>query len=413
MTREPFRGVASGLPMSSSVLLDRPRILRRELIENVVEMRPRIRTAIVFPSNSRFSAGAPNSMETVVRTLAGPLRDQEMRIFCCTGADDHEMPGIETVPSQGKERLRQLLEKLRAFRPELIEHHQQVRQAVQISAALPESAHVLYRHNALKAPRHWLDDWRYNARYGRMDGLVFVSAAERARFARDYPNLADRAWAVPNPIDATPWLASTENRAPVIAFAARAMAEKGLVEVCLALPAVLDRHPAWRAVLMLNDWAEHGAWAERHVAPLARYGDRVTVLRSAPLSEVRERMKTAAIALTPSLWDEPFGLTAVEAHAAGAALISSGRGGLREASGPHALYLDAVTPKTLAEAINRLIEDPAERIAMARAAQSYVVRAHSPDSRAADLMRVRQRILARHRRRHGPIQEKSPTRAPG
>lgn len=398
--------------MSSSVLLDRPQILRPQPVANVIEMRPRIRTAIVFPSNSRFSAGAPNSMETVVRTLAAALPDQEVRVFCCAGADDHEMPGVETVPTRGKARLRALLEKLRAFRPELIEHHQQVRQAVQIAAAMPEAAHVLYRHNALKPPRHWLDAWRYNVRYGRMDGLVFVSDAERERFARDYPNLAGKAWAVPNPINATSWLASPEDREPVIAFAARAMAEKGLVEVCGALPAVLDSYPQWRAVLMLNDWAEHGPWAEPHIAPLARYGDRVTVLRSAPLGEVRERMKTAAIALTPSLWAEPFGLTAVEAHAAGAALISSGRGGLREASGPHALYLDAVTPQTLVAAICRLIEDPAERIAMARAAQSYVIQAHSPENRAGDLLRARQAIRARHRQARA-AQEKSPTRTPG
>ncbi|WP_439471138.1 glycosyltransferase family 4 protein [Brevundimonas sp.] len=398
--------------MTMTILLDRPQILRPEPAPNVVEMRPRVRTAIVLPSNSRFSLAAPNSMETVVRTLAGPLKGQDVRVFCCSGADDHAMPGVETLPKNRKDRLRVLLEKLRAFQPEVVEHHQQVQQAVRISAALPQAAHVLYRHNALKAPRHWLDALRYNARYGRMDGLIFVSAAERARFARDYPALADKAWGVPNPIAAAPWLASPEHREPVIAFAARAMAEKGLVEVCRALPPVLDRHLEWRAVLMLNDWEEHGAWAEPHVAPLARYGDRVTVLRSAPLPEVRERMKTAAIALTPSLWDEPFGLTAVEAHAAGAALISSGRGGLREASGPHALYLDAVTPQTLAAAINRLIEDPAERIAMARAAQSYVVRAHSPESRAGDLLRVRHAIRARHRRSRA-AEEKSPTRAPG
>ncbi|MCP6769397.1 glycosyltransferase, partial [Klebsiella pneumoniae] len=82
-----------------------------------------------------------------------------------------------------------------------------------------------------------------------------------------------------------------------------------------------------------------------HLTPLQRFGPRVAVLRSAALDQVREQMKSAAIAVTPSTWDEPFGLTAVEAHAAGAALISSGRGGLREASGDHAHYLEAVTPR--------------------------------------------------------------------
>jgi len=125
----------------------------------------------------------------------------------------------------------------------------------------------------------------------------------------------------------------------------------------------------------------------------------VTVLRSAPLPEVRQQMKSAAIALTPSLWAEPFGLTAVEAHAAGAALISSGRGGLREASGPYAVYLDHITPQTLADAIDRLIEHPQERIAMAQAAQRYVMEAHSPEGRAAELLRVRQAVRLQRRAR--------------
>ena len=396
--------------MSASSLLSRslPAPLRETPV--VVALRPRIRTAILLPSGCRFSAAAPNSMETVVRTLIGGMPDQDLRIFCCAGADDHGLPGVEVLPA-GPARLPVLLAKLRDFDPAVIEHHQQVKQSLWVSRALPEAAHILYRHNALKAPRHWIDAWRYGARYARMDGFVFVSAAERDGFARAYPELGPRAWAVPNPIDATAWLASPERREPVIAFAARAMAEKGLVEVCAALPAVLDRHPGWRAVLMLNDWDQHGRWAQPHVAPLERYGDRVTVLRSAPLSEVRARMRSAAIALTPSLWDEPFGLTAVEAHAAGAALISSGRGGLREASGPHALYLDAVTPQTLATAINRLIDSPSERIAMARAAQTFVTSVHSPAGRAAELLRIRQTI--RVRRRAGAAQEKSPTRAPG
>jgi len=376
----------------------------------VVELRPRVRTAILLPSGCRFSAAAPNSMETVVRTLVAGMSDQDVRIFCCAGAGDHGHPGVEVLPD-GPDRLPVLLDRLDAFQPAVVEHHQQVKQALRVARALPEAAHILYRHNALKPSRHWLDDWRYNSRYARLDGFVFVSEAERDRFARAYPRVAGRAWAVPNPIDATPWLAPPDRRERVIAFAARAMPEKGLAEVCAALPAVLDQHADWRAVLMLNDWAQHARWAGPHVAPLERYGDRVTVLRSAPLSEVRNRMRSAAIALTPSLWDEPFGLTAVEAHAAGAALISSGRGGLREASGPHAVYLDAVTPETLAGAIHRLIEDAPERIAMARAAQSYVLAVHSPERRAAELVRVRQAVRIQKRLR--AWQEKSPTRAPG
>lgn len=354
------------------------------------------RTAVLLPSGCQFSESSPNSMETVVRTLARTPGNEDTRIFCCEGADDHGVPGVETIPA-GWNRRRLLIERVLAFRPLVIEHHQQVKQAVAVAAAMPEAAHILYRHNALKPPRNRLDAWRYRRRFAAMDGFVFVSDAERAAFAEAYPEFADKAWAVPNPIDVQPWLAPPEHREPVIAFAGRAMPEKGLDIICAALPAVLDRHPQWRAVLMLADWEHHQSWAAPHVAALDRYGDRVTVLRSIPLSTVQRQMQAASIALTPSVWAEPFGLSAVEAHAAGAALISSGRGGLREASGPHALYLDEVTPQSLTAAIEQLIFHPQQRLAMARAAQKYVSVVHTPRRRAEELLRVRQQVLSRRR----------------
>ena len=355
-----------------------------------------MRVAILLPPGCRFSEAQPNSMETVVRTLAGANRSAETRIFCCAGADDHNVEGVDVLPV-GHRRVETLIARLRAFRPDVIEHHQQVKQALAVQNALPEAVHLLYRHNALRTPRHALDVWRYRARYRRVDGLVFVSQAERDAFVGAFPEMGASAFAVPNPIDAGQWLASPEDRQPVIAFAGRAMVEKGVDALCAALPAVLDAHPDWRAVLMLNDWDDHARWAARHVAPLGRYDDRVEVLKSAPLAEVRRRMQSAAIALTPSVWDEPFGLTAIEAHAAGAALISSGRGGLREASGPHALYVDAVTPQTLSAAMDRLIRDPAERLALARGGQAYVLEAHTPQRRAGELNAIR-RILVERRR---------------
>ena len=70
---------------------------------------------------------------------------------------------------------------------------------------------------------------------------------------------------------------------------------------------------------------------------------------------------------------EGFGRTALEAQAAGAALVSSGSGALREVSGDSALYLDAVTAQAIADTTGRLMEDEAllarmQRLSLQRAA---------------------------------------------
>lgn len=353
-----------------------------------------MKTAIVMPPSSRFCEVRPNSMETVVKTLAAASqRHGEVRVFCCEGAEAYGEIPVETLPYGRKTRLKALRTALEAYQPDLIEFHQQAIQATRVAAHLPGAVSILYRHNALKTSRNPINRWRYRARYRKLDGLVFVSESERRIFLKDFPDLHGRAHAIPNPINAELWRGDVENRDKVIAFAGRAMPEKGVDLICAALPEVLDRHPDWRAVLMLNDWEVHGGWAQPHVASLERYGDRVQVLRSAPLGQVRDVIKRAAIALTPSTWAEPLGLTALEAHAAGAALISSGRGGLREASGPHALYVEDLTALNLGAAMERLISAPEERLALARGAQAYVFATHVPGPRAAQLDALRDQLV--------------------
>jgi len=352
-----------------------------------------MRIAIVLPPGGIFCRDKPNSMETVIRTLSHhPADNQQVRIFCVEGARYHDTPAkVVTFPDGDRAAL---VRALQDYQPDLIEFHQHVLDAISLSRHFPKAVSVVYRHNALKTSRSLLGRWRYQRRYGRIDHFVFVSHSEKRIFERDFPALKARAHVIPNAIDSRPWLADPLDRDKLIVFSARAMPEKGLAEVCAALPVVLEARPDWKAVLLLNDWDSHKTWASPPVEALqAACGDKVEVMHSVPLTKVRDTLKRAAIALTPSLWEEPLGLTALEAHAAGAALISSGRGGLKEASGPHALYVDPVTPQALSEAILTLIDNPDRRQSMAVEAQSFVKRAHSPQRRAAELAQLRALLL--------------------
>ena len=85
-------------------------------------------------------------------------------------------------------------------------------------------------------------------------------------------------------------------------------------------------------------------------------GDRVTVELDQPQTRVRELCETAAIGVTPSLRGENFPRVVMELMAGGAAVVSSGVGGMKEVSGDHALYVEP-TPDNLAGALDRLIVD--------------------------------------------------------
>ena len=73
--------------------------------------------------------------------------------------------------------------------------------------------------------------------------------------------------------------------------------------------------------------------------------------------DVLRAMARAAIVVVPSRWQEPFGLTALEAMMCGAAVACSNRGGLAEITGDTALRFDPDDPQAGARTLVRLALD--------------------------------------------------------
>lgn len=355
-----------------------------------------MRIAVVLPRGCTFCPDKTNSMETVVRTLSAHSRLNRL-VTLIADAGGPTLSGVQmvTVPAGlgRKARNAAVVDVLKKLSPDIVEYHQQLKAASELARQLPDAIHVLYRHTRIKPSRNLIERLRYGRRLARFDRLVFVSRAAGEEFATDYPRLAGRVSSVCNPIESDVWRASPEQREKLILFTGRAMKDKGLDLFCTALAETLDRHPDWRGALMLGDWDKHQDWAAPQVRLLERFGDRVEIHKSASLDAVRAMTQRAAIAVTPSRVREALGLAALEAHAAGAALISSGRGGLREASGEYALYVDVEEAGSLTSAMMRLVENPDERLALARGGQAYVERVHSPAARAAELDALREALV--------------------
>ena len=69
---------------------------------------------------------------------------------------------------------------------------------------------------------------------------------------------------------------------------------------------------------------------------------------------------------------EPFGRTALEAMASGAALITSGRGGLAEICGSCAVTVEPSDANAIAAALGELLDAPDRRAELARAGRERV-----------------------------------------
>ncbi|MGD1926703.1 MAG: glycosyltransferase family 4 protein [Paracoccaceae bacterium] len=350
-------------------------------------------TAIVLPTGFRFDLQEPNSIETVVRTLA-PHSRHRITILADEGAKDHGPVDVSEVATKGGRwpRTDRAIAILRDLKPDFLELHQHAPTARRIARALKDIPNAWYRHNFLKAPKGASQRWRQTRRNRDFDGHIFVSEATRAAFAAAFPVFADRAHAVPNGIDPAPWRAEVEGKEKLIAYAGRAAPEKGFAELCAALEVVLERHPDWSVGICSNAWTTHGSFAETAVTPLRRFERRFQLETAQPLTSVQSLLKRAAIAAVPSKWFEPFGLAAIEAHSAGCAVLSSGTGGLREASADHALYIDPITPHTIADGLSKLIEDADLRVSLARSGQAFCILEHDAIKRAGELDELREEI---------------------
>jgi glycogen(starch) synthase len=73
--------------------------------------------------------------------------------------------------------------------------------------------------------------------------------------------------------------------------------------------------------------------------------------------EVAERLRCHKILVIPSLWNEPFGVVALEGIACGCVIVGSNGGGLPEAIGPCGLTFPNGDAGALAQKIEQLLFD--------------------------------------------------------
>jgi UDP-glucose:(glucosyl)LPS alpha-1,2-glucosyltransferase len=161
-------------------------------------------------------------------------------------------------------------------------------------------------------------------------------------------------------------------RERTILFAGRVVADKGADAFVAACARALPALPGWRGELIGADRFGPRAGTTAFLRALQLQADAAGIATPGylPHEQVLAAMARAAIVVIPSRWPEPFGLTALEALACGAALITSGRGGLREVVGDAAALGDPDDVAGLAGTIVALAEDPGRQAALGTAGRS-------------------------------------------
>jgi D-inositol-3-phosphate glycosyltransferase len=207
------------------------------------------------------------------------------------------------------------------------------------------------------------------------DALLATTAAEaRALEAMGAPT--SRVRVVPCGVDlrrfsphGRTWARGASGRARIV-VAGRLVARKGIAEVIRALPnlpgadLVLAGGPP--GAMILDDPV---AAALADLADQLGVANRVSLLGSVSRRDMPALLRSAdVVACCP--WYEPFGLVALEAMACGVPVLATAVGGLAETvvDGVTGVHVPPRDPAAIAEALDRLLSRPDERLRMGRAA---------------------------------------------
>lgn len=314
-------------------------------------------TVFILPPNERFQPGYAGAISLVVQRLAAAMLKAAVLGAPCTAP----YPGIEYVSAQG---LGGMISALRRRRPTNIIVQQQPRLALALALFCPWAKIVLVLHNDPLTMRGLKRGFERQVARRRLYRIVCVSAFLQSRFMRGMSGAPPSV--IPNLLTLHDLPSAALERRREILFAGRIVQDKApdvFIEACaLALPHL----PGWQARVIGGDRFGPDSPRTEFVAEMQAKAGAVGIIfeGAKPHQDVLAAMAQAAIAVVPSRWAEPFGLTALEAMASGAALITTGAGGLREVAGEAALYVPVDDAAALAMAIRHLATRDEDRAAL-------------------------------------------------
>ncbi len=165
-----------------------------------------------------------------------------------------------------------------------------------------------------------------------------------------------------------------------------------------AMCRLLPRHPEFTAVITGLCLEKHRAFQsqlEQRIAA-AGLGERIRFVGDLAGEEIKRWYQRVALCVAPSR-SEGFGLTPLEAMASGAAAVTSRAGAFETMVRPgwNGALSQTGDADSLTAAIEPLLADPNELLAMGRRAREYVVEHHAIEGEVAGIHEIYDRVLNR------------------
>ena len=360
--------------------------------------------AIVLPYREYFSPGSSGALGLLVHRLATWRDHFAPRVI----GPPPPTPPFDDVPFQAaragwwppantaRRYGHAAARLLAADPPALIEVHNRPELALFLARKLPGIPVSLFLNNDPQGMRNARTPAERAELLRRLAIVATCSAYLRGRLLDGVAAPSNDPVVLHNWLDLHEVPAAPAEREPTILFAGRVVADKGADTFVAACAQALPHLPGWRAVMIGADRfgpnSPDTPWLQKLRPQAAAAG--VEMLGYQPHVAVMAAMARAAIVVVPSRWPEPFGLTALEAMAAGAALLCAPRGGLPEVFGETGIAIDPEDPASLAATLRALAADPARRAELGAAGRARSRLFDLPQA-ASRLDALRRNALAR------------------
>jgi UDP-glucose:(glucosyl)LPS alpha-1,2-glucosyltransferase len=356
--------------------------------------------AVILPPREGFGAGRAGALGMLARRYATTPGFRTLVIGGeQSGPPFPEVPFRSVKPAPwcpGNVNLRfvaAMIGTLRRLRPALIEVHNRPEIALALALLFPRIPVGLLLNNDPVAMRAARSPAARRRLLRRLRPVMAASDYVRRRFMEGIDPATGQVEILHNCIDLATVPPPAE-REKLILFAGRVVPDKApdsFIRACaLALPCL----PGWRAEIIGADGMSATSRETDFVRQTRRQAMEAGVAmigyRDHPL--VLEAMSRARIVVVPSRWNEPFGLTALEALACGAPLIVAPRGGLPEVAGDAAVYANPDAPEEIAAAIVALARDPVRQATLSAVGRVRARRFDTPVA-AARLAALRHAAL--------------------
>ena len=327
------------------------------------------------------------AVERYVAALAGALGERAVLVHL----DDPALApfgevGVRTIaidPAPAPVLALRLARLLRRLRPSVV-HVTEVWPPALLAARLARVRRLLVTHHTPELPRR--DNLRgrlwWRAGWATRPAVIYTSEADRAADRRTPSHV------VPLGIDldrfASGRPALRDGR--LIGNVARLAPQKGHRYLLEAAPAVLERHPDVRFVIVGD--GELRAELERQAAPL---GDRV--LFTGARGDVPDLLASFEVFAFPSLY-EGLCLAVIEAQAAGVPVVATPVGGIRETvvDGETGFLCPPRDPGALAARIGFCLDHAEEARRVAASAREQVRARFSEERMLAETLRLYERM---------------------